>query len=301
MKRQNHRRKGGSLVFPVLLILLGVLLMLDNIGLMGGIDWSTVWKLWPIILIAMGLEVLLGRRVSFGGALLVVLIIVVAAAGVWWSALGGKETESKHYAWPIEGIERAKLELDVGAGELRLTGQSDMADLMTADLEVFSRSGVSANKRVSGGVARVRIQYREGFLFVPGFLGGDHEEWDLKLNSRLRWEELNIDAGAGDVRLDLSELKVSHLDLHSGIGSIRVTLPERGSLEGRIDGGIGDIRITVPEGVQARFRVERGLGDVTIGSRFNRRGDYYETEGFGRAESYIELDVDIGIGSITIH
>ncbi len=105
----------------------------------------------------------------------------------------------------------------------------------------------------------------------------------------------------GDVRLDLSELKVSRLNLHSGVGSIRVTLPERGSLEGQIDGGIGDIRITVPEGVQARFRVERGLGDVTIGSRFNRRGDYYETEGFSRAESYVELDIDIGIGSITIH
>jgi hypothetical protein len=53
--------------------------------------------------------------------------------------------------------------------------------------------------------------------------------------------------------------------------------------------------------MQARFHVDRGLSDLTVGSRFVRRGDYYETEDFNRTESYIEMDVDIGIGDITIH
>lgn len=299
--KRYHRRKGGSLVFPILLIVIGVLFLLDNIGLVGGIDWSTVWKLWPVIIIAMGLEILLGRRVSFGAAFLMITIVVIAGAAIWWSVIvntGDRTTE--HFEWPIDGTERAELELEVGAGELRLEGQSDMGDLLTADLELFRRNDVSASKRTNGDVTRVWIRNRKSFIFFPAFLGGDSEAWDLKLNSRIRWE-LDVDAGVGEARLDLSELRVNHLNLHSGIGSLYVTLPERGTLEGRIDGGIGDVHITVPRGVEARFRVDRGIGDLTTGSRFSRRGDYYETENFGRAESYIELDVDIGVGNVTIH
>ena len=94
----EHKRKGGSLVFPIILIILGVLFLLDNLNITSGIDWRTIWKLWPVILIALGLEVLLGRRVSFGAVLLVVIIVIIAGGALWWSfssiAVSGRPNDS---------------------------------------------------------------------------------------------------------------------------------------------------------------------------------------------------------------
>jgi hypothetical protein len=95
---------------------------------------------------------------------------------------------------------------------------------------------------------------------------------------------------------------VLHRRLVSGVAVVvrSVLQTRRGAVEARIDSGIGDVRINVPEGVQARIKVDRGIGGLRPGSRFRRRGDYYETENFSRAESYIDLEVDTGIGSVTI-
>jgi hypothetical protein len=299
-ERPYRRRRGGSLVFPVILIVLGVLFLLDNLNITSGIDWGTIWKLWPVIIIAIGLEIILGRRVSFGAVLLTVIIVVIAGAMVWWSVvIGSGERTMEHFTWPMNGIERAEVELDIGVGKLRLEGYSDMADLMVADLDLAPGADASDGLKVDGDVGRGWIVSDKDFFSLPQIFGGNASKWDLKLNSRVRWE-LKVDSGVGDVRLDLSDLKVSDLELDSGIGSVHVTLPQRGAVEARIDNGVGEVRINVPEGVQARIKVDRGIGDLSIGSRFGRHGDYYETENFSRAESYIDLEVDTGIGSVTI-
>lgn len=299
-EKPYRRRRGGSLVLPVLLIVLGVLFMLDNLNITSGIDWATIWKLWPILLIAFGLEIILGRRVSFGAIFLVVIIFVVAGGAVWWSvAVGDRERTTEQFTWPQEGVERAEVELDIGVGKLELRGQSDMAGLLIADLDLAPGDEVSERIRVDGDVGRGRIASDRSFFSLPHIFGGKGSEWDLQLNTRVRWD-LDVNSGVGDVRLDLSELRVGEFNLDSGAGAVEVTMPRRGTVNARVDGGIGDVRINLPEGVQARVRVDRGIGDLKIGSRFNRRGDYYETEEFSSAESFIDLQVDIGVGSITI-
>ncbi len=286
-------------MFPVLLIVLGVLFLLDNINVTNGIDWDTIWKLWPIIIIAVGLEILFGRRISFGAAFLMVFLVIIAGSAVWWGVVADDDKRVQHIDWALDGIERAELDLNVGVGKLDLRGYSDMADLLEADLELYGLD-VRDSLKIHGDVARGWIRHDKNVFFGPCIFGGKTNDWDLRLNTRVSWE-LDVDIGVGEMQLDLSDLRVAHLNLHLGIGEIDLTLPERGTVKGSVDGGIGSITINVPQGVQARFRVDRGLGDLTIGSRFSRRGDYYETEGFNRAEGYIEMDIDIGIGDITIH
>lgn len=53
----------SSAIGGVVLIVLGGLLLLVNLGL-GGVDWDVVWRLWPAILIYAGLVRIL-RYVSF--------------------------------------------------------------------------------------------------------------------------------------------------------------------------------------------------------------------------------------------
>jgi hypothetical protein len=299
-EKSTRRRRGGSLVFPILLIVLGLLFLLDNLNITSGIDWGAIWKLWPVILIALGLEVLLGRRISFGAVLLIVIVVVVAGGIAWWSvAVGDREGKVEYFTWDAQGVERAELELNLGLGELRLAGQGDMGDLLSADLDLAPGDDVNERINIDGDVARGHIASDRPFLSLPGIFGGKGSDWDLQLNTQVRWE-LDVNSGLGETWLDLSDLRVSDLNLDSGAGSVDLVLPRRGSVRAMVDGGIGDLRISIPEGVEARISVDRGLGDLTIASRFERRGDYYESEGFSGAESYVDLEIKIGVGAITI-
>lgn len=299
-ERRYQRRRGGSLVLPILLIVLGVLFLLDNLNITSGIDWGTIWKLWPVMLIAIGLEVILVRHVSFGAILLVIIIIVIGGTALWWSvATESGDRITERFSWPTDGAERAELELELGVGKLRLTGYADMADLLIADLDLAPNADVRKSIDTNADVARGRISSARSFPWLPFFRGGKMNDWDLRLNSRVRWE-LDVESGVGDVRLDLTDLRVSVLHLNSGVGAVDMILPRRGAVRATINGGVGDIRVTIPEGAQARLKADRGLGSLTIGSRFKRHGDYYETEGYDRAESAIDLEIDIGVGSVTV-
>ena len=58
---KGKREKPPSIFFPLLLIALGVYFLLINLGVMEGNFWSTVWQLWPVLLIAGGIEGIIRR------------------------------------------------------------------------------------------------------------------------------------------------------------------------------------------------------------------------------------------------
>lgn len=304
MGEQSNRKRGrGSLVIPILLIVLGGLLLLDNLNVVS-IDWASIWKLWPLLLIAVGIEIILGRRVSASAVLLLVVILIVGGMFLWWSTVaetGDRTTE--HITWPMDGVERAEVDLDVGVGNLELAGQSDMSDLLVADLDLAPGADMSDEVAVSGDVARGRINSEWDFPSflrnIPQISDREASTWDVQLNEQVRWA-LNVNCGVGDVKLDLSDLRVSALELSSGIGSADVVMPQEGAVRAKVDRGIGDISVTIPPGAQARVKVDQGIGNVDIARRFEKRGDYYQTEGFSSAESFILLEIDGGIGTITV-
>ena len=53
----NERRQTGF-VFPVLLIGAGVLLLLNTMNVIDWNVWGNIWRLWPLALVAVGLELL---------------------------------------------------------------------------------------------------------------------------------------------------------------------------------------------------------------------------------------------------
>jgi hypothetical protein len=298
-RRSRHRRRGGSIVFPLLLIVLGILLLLDNLNVVP-VDWGYVVQFWPVILIALGLEVILGRRLSAGSIILVVFLLLVGGGVLWWSVANGSgNVRSTQFTWPDAGVERAQIEINLPVGELWLHGGSDLGDLLLADMQMSPGVQLDQNVHVSNGVAQGRIDTNGDFFDWPRIFGGKSNEWDLTLNDRVGWD-LSVDHGVGDLRLDLSDLQLRNLNLSAGVGTVDVTLPRRGGGSVTIDGGIGDLSVRVPEGTQVRLQVDRGLSRLSVSSRFTRQGDVYETEGLSTAESFVDLVLKVGIGNVTV-
>jgi hypothetical protein len=53
---ENHRRYRRSVFIPLILIVLGVVLLLYNFGLISGDAWEIIFRLWPVLLVALGLD-----------------------------------------------------------------------------------------------------------------------------------------------------------------------------------------------------------------------------------------------------
>jgi hypothetical protein len=71
-----------GLVGPVLLIGLGILFLLENLGLLAWNIWEVAFRLWPLLFIAWGLELMLGRRSAWGAAVAFILILLILVGGV---------------------------------------------------------------------------------------------------------------------------------------------------------------------------------------------------------------------------
>lgn len=77
MHRHHHHRHGGvwGLFFGLLLIVLGAAFLLQNLGLVSGINFAYLLRFWPVLIIFWGLSVL--SRGTWVGAVLSVIFALV--------------------------------------------------------------------------------------------------------------------------------------------------------------------------------------------------------------------------------
>jgi len=300
----NPYYRRPSLFWPIILIGVGLIFLLNNLGYMQGNPWGLIWQFWPVLLIAIGLDILFGRRSALGSLISAGLALLVVVGVIWLLIarpaidlpglnLGG-ELQTRHVEAPLSDIREAHVSIDFGTGHNEIYALGDSSKLVEGDLSYYGslRFGVSG----SGGDATIRIE-RDNFSF--GFLGSS-EDWRIGLNQRVTYD-LDLNLGVGQSTIDLSRLSLSGGQFDVGVGSAEMRLPSSGRFRLSINGGIGSLRIIVPRDVALRAEVDTGIGSFNPGGRMRSVGeDTYETEGFGSADNAITLIVDVGIGSVTL-
>lgn len=297
MGERYGRRRG--IVGPLLLILLGTALLLDNLGIWS-LDWGDIWRLWPLLLVLAGLQVVFGR--STWGGLVSLLVVVAIIGGVLWlsPAQDRGHVAEEVITHPAMGISSAMVRADLGIGTLHvsvLEGSEQAFELLAR----YDRDQMvlTHDVQIEDGAARVRLGTTSR---RPGWspLGRSVEsEWHLLLNPDIP-TQLNVSTGVSSAHLALDRLALTRATVNAGVGAITLLLPEAGRYEVSVDGGVGTLRIDVPEAMEARVRVDPGLGALDVAPRFRQEGPYYVTAGYDGADHRAEIDVDGGVGSITI-
>jgi hypothetical protein len=113
---------------------------------------------------------------------------------------------------------------------------------------------------------------------------------------------LRVDLGAGEGDLDLSDLDISDLAVRMGAGdtTIDVTGPRTQDLPAAITAGVGELTIRLPEDVGVRVSgYSDGIGDWNYDG-FSKDGDYLVNDAYGTTATTIELDVQRGVGTVTL-
>ena len=305
----SNRRPG--LFWPILLIGIGLILLLNNAGVLPGSPWAVLWQFWPVLLIVIGVDILFGRSPTgrilgavlallvIGGAIALMAISPTSVPGFLGFLPGfriGGELKATHIEYPASDIQSADVKVGFSTGKSELYALSDSTSLIEADLSHYGEMDVSYSE--SGSHAMLKIGVKDGFSV--GIFQSSEEEWNVGLNPRVVYD-LDLSLGVGESTIDLSRLALSGAQIDIGVGQTRMTLPDSGPFTLRVDGGVGSLRITAPREVALRAQVNTGLGSFNNNSRLRPVGDnVYETEDFATADDAITLIVDVGIGSITI-
>ena len=191
--------------------------------------------------------------------------------------------------------DRANVELDMGAGELRLRGGAQK--LLEGEFEYnVPEWKPTVRSEVTGSHATVTI--REPEHVHPG--GNRHYRWDLQLNDGVILD-LALNCGAGQARMDLGDLDLRSVTVHMGAGQVELDLrghPSR-DYDVNVSGGVGQATIRLPEGVGVRAEAHGGIGSIDV-SGLEKHGDHYENSLYDNAKANIRLRVNGGIGEIRI-
>ncbi len=292
-------------------VAIGVILLLNTTGFLPWSVWLHVLMLWPLLLVAAGLE-LIGKAVD--AAWLRVLSSVFVLGGLLVGAfalpaMGDTPGWTRHVAGSGTPFDvRVPLERGVREGGAHIEGAVGSYALSAGDdlVSVRGRSPFGAPRvdtSVEAGRARVDVSGPEGpRIWVPGVRA--FTRMDVTLARDVRWD-LSLDSGVVDVDADLSGLQVRSLTVDSGVSQVAVRLGDvpRGKAEVpvHIRGGVANFVLRVPAGIGVRVDADAGLSNVDVARDIPRvAGErHWQNDAFTEAGGY-RIRLETGVSNVRI-
>lgn len=271
-----RRRGGGAFFWPIVLIGVGVILLLAELGVIAAPDWWLLANLWPVLLILAGLNLLLRRTPLVGALLGLVTVAGVALLLIYGSAwgltssgrldwpnvnLGFASEDVKHQSFvePLDGATAVEVRLGLGAMPLELHAVADNANLIEAEIDYARALSYEATGGSTPQIVLQDVNDASGFNL---WMSGNKYRWDIGLSPEVPLT-LDIDAGSGSSRLELADLQLERLTVDGGSGSLRADLPAR-ELAVQTDMGSGSLTIALPTGADAAVEMAMGSGSAVL-------------------------------------
>lgn len=294
------RRRNSSLLGPVLLILAGGILLLNVVG---ALDWNIWWsivRLWPLLLIGAGLELLLGRT-RLGALLATVLVVALAAVALWLVTDGALSTEleTAQIRQPLGDATHAQVSIDPVVGALRLEAAAEEANLVAGEIRHGANEDIQESFSQQGDTATYNLGAGSGsWGAFPG--GWDQSRvWELSLSPGASLS-LDTELAVGDAVLDLSKLSLEDLRVEMGVGHIKLTLPATGQFAASVSQGVGTLEIVIPKGMAVRIETDTALAVDHMPGDLVKQEEVYSSPGYSTAANRIEIDASVAIGVLTV-
>ena len=330
MDNQKHHRH--SFFWPILLIGVGLIWLLVNLGIIAPFSVGTILQFWPILLIVFGLDILFCRSYAWVGSVVGILAVgglvaylilspqtvtqitpqslqenFTAPAGETSTVTYNLETASEPVSiYALDANSDQLIEANLthqGRVNFSVTGTTDkMVSLSeTSDpSNWFTWTLTNANLKWNVGLAA-------GLPADVKLSGGSGSiEADL---SGMKLQTLTADLGSGSSNFTLpqSDTEISAI-VNSGSGSVNINLPEKTDITLRLQSGSGSLNISLPADTGVKVEVmDSGSGSLSLPSSLNqlsgdRNAGTWQSEGYAQAAAKITIKIlDRGSGSISIN
>ena len=297
---------GGKRIWRgVILILVGVLLLMGNLGFLSWDFWGVLFQIWPVILVALGLTMLLDNsRWAFIGPLVLICAIVYVALAPSVPFFYSHHMGMGRYSWQQSSVytrpwdasvKSGELQVELGVGEVTLYGSEQQ--LLSSDIShhMHAKPAWTLEQRGDRAVVRLRGSRTRG-----RFMGDGGYRGSIQLGSTIPWDG-HLNVGVGSFNGDFRNVLLRKLDVEVGVGSIDITLPDKG-IRGNvaIDGGVTSVNLRAPQSVGVRIRLANPVGIRNLEEAgLKKEGQYWMSDNFDTASSAYDITISTGINKLS--
>jgi hypothetical protein len=195
-----------------------------------------------------------------------------------------------------KGVERLRMNLRMGAGEVKVRGGA--SQLARAD---FTYNVESWKPEVTyhalGGSSDLSIEQPGS---SHGHIGDTTYTWDVQMADDIP-VELVAHLGAGEARLDLGSLSLRRVEVDMGVGELRMDLrgAPKHDYDVNIRGGVGEATVHLPRDIGIYATGSGGIGEIHT-EGLHKQGDHWANDAYNNAKIRIHVDVQGGIGQINL-
>jgi hypothetical protein len=316
----NYHR--GLLFWGLALITGGAVALAAQQGYIDSHALTGTWRLWPLILVAIGLSIVASRTpFAIVGTIVAALVVGAAggaliAMGPGVAACGGPDpTNLRTRHGSFGQAASVKLEFNCGTLDVSMHGGTDWT--------------VSANRQgdsvpeISADLTGLDVRSAGGSNW---FANLGRQRWTVSLPKATNYQldispnaastRLNLGDGsfglvsvhpnAGSLFLDLTGAKVDHLEMSLNAGSASIVVADGADVTGSLSVNAGSIELCAPAPVAFRFTVKENLtfSHNLEDSSLGHDGDvwsYSPPVPSGAVVSSIDLHIEGNAGSFTLN
>ena len=295
----------------VVILFVGLVFLGINFNLLSPSIWGQIWKLWPVIIITIGVSIISGGVSRVWRVIMALVVATLILAGIFyifgfskidstseksrWSWDSGADLETYTISEPInEAADNASILIKTGAADLTVNGGSlslvegtVQSNLLTTDL----------TRKTEGKTDELQISSNSRkFPFVSA-----RNIWDLKLSENFPIK-LEFQTGAVDSRLDLRKTNVTELAVISGASSYEISFPEKPDfIKSEISVGASSVKLKILKDYGIRITADTGVTSNNFSdAELEKIDNIYKTKNFETQTKKIEIVLKTGASSIEL-
>ena len=326
--------RNEKLIPGIILVTVGALFLLHNFGYIY-FSWGNFFRLWPVLLLIAGVNLVFAHSRSAWATAIKVLVIVFGIGLFVFACVGDgmyhhhfqrfgnqnydtgtadttdtTETDSviansstgTFFAPYKANITSAVLNLSGGATTYTINGTTNA--LFSAHAKNTGKAENTLTTSDDDSIATIDFTMNNNHSHIHGFSfdldGKSANKAFIKLNTNPLWD-INVETGASKMNLNLSPFKVKHLKVEGGAAAFDVLMGEPlAETDIDVSTGASDVNIAIPKDAACHITTDTGLSSKSFDSFNNVSDNEYETAGFAKASRRIYIKIEGAVSSFKV-
>jgi Putative adhesin len=305
----------GRLNWGIFLIVVGAVPLAYHQGAISASALTEAWRLWPLIIVGLGLAFVLSRTPAYfvGGA-----VVAVCLGLVFGSALAvgpnvgcggdGGNSRTVSQSGAFDGGTSVQLNLQCGSATVTTSNDGQW------HVDATNTGGNLPNVTSQGNRLQISSLTNDGWSFGHG-----KDSWQVRLpagsnidlassldmgdanfnlaSAQLSTAKFNLNLGT--LHVDLTGAQVGNLNVSTNLGSAFVTLGDTSDLTGHLATNLGSLEVCVPGDLGLSVTSSDSLSSSDFAEAgLVRNGSAWQTTNYLVATHRATLTVDTSLGSV---
>ncbi|MEI8132481.1 MAG: DUF5668 domain-containing protein [Leptolinea sp.] len=291
--------KGDGVTGSILFAGFGAVLLAGNLGTISLTTWDLISKAWPLVLIGIGLDIIIGRR-TLGRVLLGLALAVLLVFGLVWVSnfSGPRGLNVTEFNQKYQNESNLTFNIQRTAGTVQVSSGAPSDSIIQGKITLLRNEKMTPI--VEHSSATTLIEVKNDTSTFPGTSRPyENSAWQFAINQKPALT-LSSKVIMGENQIDTRGLNLEKMKVETVTGQTVVTLADIPGAQAQISGAIGEIVVFIPIGAAVRVQANKAIGGLSIPEGYVRNGNDIFSPAYQAGKPAVELKVDLPIGAIRL-